>query len=309
MKVMADKGKKMLGQVGDFEVRLVKVFIAIVEHGGFSAAESALGISRSAISLHMSDLESRLGLRLCKRGRGGFALTSEGREVYRAGQNLLLALDRFRAEVNDLNLHLRGELSIGVINNLVTHPSMRITHALHSLKQAGPEVRIKISMTTPHEIELGVLNGHLHVGAVPLITPLSGLEYLPLYEEASQLYCHRSHPLFAREDEQIAEAEIRSCDAVMANYRLPAEGQNLQRKLRGSVSASDREGIAFLIHTGHFIGYLPEHYARQWVTAGTMRPLHPQRLGYATRLFLIIRKERRPNLVLDSFLQYFAKTA
>lgn len=66
--------------------------------------------------------------------RAGFALTDEGREVYRATQTLLAALEGFRAEVNDLHQHLRGELNIGIINNLVTLPQMRITHALSALK-------------------------------------------------------------------------------------------------------------------------------------------------------------------------------
>ena len=82
----------------------------------------------------MGDLEKRLGMRLCQRGRAGFALTDEGREVYRATQTLLAALEGFRAEVNDLHQHLRGELNIGIINNLVTLPQMRITHALSALR-------------------------------------------------------------------------------------------------------------------------------------------------------------------------------
>ena len=72
---------KVLNQVSDFELRLLRVFKVVVESGGFSAAESALGITKSAISQHMSDLEKRLGLRLCQRGRSGFALTDEGAEV------------------------------------------------------------------------------------------------------------------------------------------------------------------------------------------------------------------------------------
>ncbi len=146
---MAKSRNPSLGQVSDFDIRLLRIFKTIVECGSFSAAESTLGLSRSAISLHMGDLEKRLGMRLCQRGRAGFALTDEGREVYRATQTLLAALEGFRAEVNDLHQHLRGELNIGIINNLVTLPQMRITHALSALKGQGPQVRINIGMTTP----------------------------------------------------------------------------------------------------------------------------------------------------------------
>ena len=60
-----------LGQMSDYEIRLIRIFKTVVECGGFTAAETTLGISRSAISQHMNDLEGRLGFSLCQRGRGG----------------------------------------------------------------------------------------------------------------------------------------------------------------------------------------------------------------------------------------------
>ncbi|MCY1268054.1 pca operon transcription factor PcaQ [compost metagenome] len=305
---MAKSRTPGLGQVSDFEIRLLRIFKTIVECGSFSAAESTLGISRSAISLHMGDLEKRLGMRLCQRGRAGFALTDEGREVYRATQSLLAALEGFRAEVNDLHRHLRGELNIGIINNLVTLPQMRITNALRALKESGPGVRINIGMTTPSEIELGVLDGHLHVGVVPLISPLSGLEYSPLYDERSLLFCSREHPLFARDDGEIEVQEIRASDAVAPSYRLPADAQERHQELNSSAGASDREGMAFLILTGSYIGYLPDHYAADWVAQGRMRALQPQRFHYDIPLTVVTRKGRRPNLVLERFIEALAQS-
>lgn len=82
----------------DFDLRLLRVFRTVVEVGSFAAAESARGIARSAISLHMSDLEKRLGVSLCQRGRAGFALTDEGRQALRAGEAVLTAIEGFAAK-------------------------------------------------------------------------------------------------------------------------------------------------------------------------------------------------------------------
>ena len=89
---MSSRRSDPLAQVSDFDIRLLRLFRSVVECGGFSAAESVLGIGRSAISQQMSDLEQRLGLRLCQRGRAGFALTEEGREVYQSSLQLFGAL-------------------------------------------------------------------------------------------------------------------------------------------------------------------------------------------------------------------------
>lgn len=305
---MASPRPLPLAPVTDFDIRLLRLYRTVVECGGFSAAESLLGIGRSAISQHMADLEQRLGLRLCQRGRAGFALTEEGREVYQATLRLLGALEGFRDEVSALHNQLRGELHIGLPDNLVTLPQMRITHALAMLKGRGPDVRIHIRMIPPAEVEQGVLDGRLQVGVVPQAGGLSGLDYQPLYEERALLYCAVGHPLFPLDDDAIDNALLARQDAITPTFRLPPEVQKHYRALHCTASASDREGMAFLILTGRYIGYLPDHYARQWVEAGTLRAIRPQEHGHDLQLMVVTRKGRRPQLILDEFLAALAAT-
>ncbi|MBD9485582.1 LysR family transcriptional regulator [Pseudomonas sp. PDM14] len=305
---MSTRRSEPLAQVSDFEIRLLRLFRSVVECGGFSAAEAVLGIGRSAISQQMSDLEQRLGLRLCQRGRAGFALTEEGREVYQSTLQLLGALESFRGEVNGLHQQLRGELHIGLTDNLVTVPHMRITHALARLKERGPDVRIQIRMTPPSEVEQGVLDGSLHVGVVPQSHTLSGLEYQPLYEERSLLYCAVGHPLFYVDDQQLSESRLNAQDAIAPTFRLPPEIQAQYQVLNCTASASDREGMAFLLLTGRYIGYLPDHYAQQWVQQGRLRVLKPASRFYDLNMAAVTRKGRRPQLVLESFLEALAST-
>lgn len=212
-----------LGQVSDFDIRLLRIFKTVAECGSFSAAESVLGISRSAISLHMGDLEKRLGVCLCRRGRAGFALTDEGREVLRAAKILLSAMEEFRDEVNQLHRQLRGDLNIGIINNLVTQSHMHITRALKSLSARGPGVCINIAMMVPSEIELGVLDGTLQVGVIPETHPLPGLDYLRLYEEQSSLYCSNEHAFFTQDEAALTDEAIAAASAIFPNYRITDE--------------------------------------------------------------------------------------
>ncbi|KAI3606023.1 LysR family transcriptional regulator (plasmid) [Cupriavidus necator H850] len=299
--------KDALAQVSDFDLRLLRVFKTVAEVGSFTAAESALGITRSAISLHMSDLEKRLGMRLCQRGRAGFALTDQGREVLRAGEAVLAAIEGFRTEVNQLHQSLRGDLNIGLMNNLVTQPKMRITHALKAIRQQSPGVRVNISMSTPGEIERGLLDGRLHVGAMPVITPLSGLDYSSLYEERSLLYCSSGHPLYA-EAGNVELSDLRRFAAIAPSYRMSAEAIGLHQHLDCAATATDREGIAFLILTGEYLGFLPDHFAAAWVDKGLMSPLASNEMQYTVTLAAASRKGRRRNLIVDRFLEALVET-
>ena len=294
--------QKLSSQLSNFDIRLLRVFRTVVECGGFSAAEVELNISRSAISISMADLEQRLGLRLCLRGRAGFSLTEEGELVYQASQQLMTSLENFRTQVNTIHAELTGELNIGITDNLVTLEHMRITNALKMLKKKGPGVEIKISMIPPNEIERHILDGGLHVGVVPDLRPLPGLEYSELYTEISHLYCNHEHPLFKVLDTDIGDEVVSSMDAVAPTYAQTAQTKTHYQDLKTSATATDREGVAFLILTGCFIGYLPTHYAKRWIEAGHMRALNTEKYNFTTSYHLVLRKGARINLVLETFL-------
>lgn len=291
-------------QVGDIDIRLLRIFRSVVESGGFTAAEVELNISIAAISIAVADLEQRLGMKLCQRGRAGFSLTDEGSEVYQAVLQLLAALENFKTQVNSITAQLKGELNIGITDNLVTMDHhMRVTNSLAALKQRGPDVRINIRMIPPGDIEKSVLDGRLHIGVIPAIKHLSGMHYVDLYEEESQLYCGHRHGLFALPEDQLTLSLIYQQDSVLPAAAVPPENKNQLRKMRSTATATEREGAAFLILSGEYVGFLPTHYARAWVDAGRMRPLLPEAFNYQTRYAAITRKGARSNLVLQTFLE------
>ncbi|SPL69063.1 LysR family transcriptional regulator [Acinetobacter stercoris] len=293
---------KKLNQVTDFDIKLLKIFKTVSETGSFTAAESLLGISRSAISLHMSDLEKRLGVRLCQRGRAGFSLTHEGQEILNYTDTLIASIEDFRLKVNQIHKKLKGDLNIGIINNLVTMPKSYITHTLKQLTQESSEVQVNISMSTLADIECKVMDGRLHLGAIPLVTPLSGLDYFDLYAEQSFLYCGKDHPLFEKELE-LSHSDLHEWNAVMPSYTLSPKALQLYQNLNCTATASDREGIAFLILTGNFIGFLPDHYAKKWVENSDMKPLFIESFHYDTRICLVTSKGKKRNMIVESFFE------
>lgn len=295
------------GQISDTDLRLLRIFRKVVECGGFSAAEVELNISRAAISIAMNELEGRLALRLCQRGRSGFSLTQEGSEVYQATLQMLAAIEGFRTHVNSLHDYLKGELNIGITDSLVTMPQMLITQALGALKDRGPDVQINIRMIPPNDIELGVLDGRLHVGIIPALKSLPGLHYRPLYEEVSQLYCSSTHPLYQQPASE--PVTLSGWDAVLPAYAQTPQIKTLHEPLKAAASATDREGIAFLILTGRYIGYLPTHYADRWVREQSMRAINPGANRYVTHYSAITRKTAPPNLILESYLEELDRLA
>jgi len=303
------KNKNLLPrQIGDAHIRLLRIYKVVIESGGFSAAEVELNISRPAISLAITELESLLNMKLCHRGRSGFSITEQGEQVYQSALQLLGNIENFRAEINAINTDLVGELNIGITDNLVTIEQMRITRALSALKNRAPEIVINIRMMPPNDIESAILNGQLHIGVVPEFRTLPGLNYLPLYKEESRLYCSDQHYLFKQDLHQISDDYLIQYDAVVPNYPQSVDIKQQQKKLHATATSTDREGIAFLVLTGKFIGFLPTHFAQRWVERDKLRAIDADNIKFTTNFSAITSKGARSHLILDAYLSELAQT-
>ena len=128
----------LMGQLGDSDLRLLRVFKTVADCGGMSAAELQLNVGISTISRQIKDLEVRLGLTLCRRGRAGFALTAEGQSVYHETTRLLEATDAFRLGLDDIHRRLGGQLEIGIFDKTATNPAARIWDAIALFTDDAP---------------------------------------------------------------------------------------------------------------------------------------------------------------------------
>jgi len=145
--------------VDNADIRLLRLFMSIVETGGFTAAQAELNLTLSTISGRISALEQRLGVELCKRGRSGFSLTEEGRAVYEESSRLFAALDRFNRRATGLRTHLGGILSIGLVDNTISDPNFSFSKVIARFCEAAPAVGLNIKTNPPGELLRDVVSG------------------------------------------------------------------------------------------------------------------------------------------------------
>lgn len=273
-------------QVQDVDLRMLRIFVAIVECGGLSAAESRLNIGRSTISSHLSDLELRLGIKLCKRGRSGFEVTEEGRVTYQASLELLQQCEAFAATVASSKNELSGRVTIAMIDTLVNDPRCRVAQVIAGLKKRSNNLQFDINVCEAREVETSVANGRSLVGIGVSRHQLRGLDYYPLHNETNYLYCGKGHPLFDCKASEVSKL-LQQAEVITSNYMRDKETRNDALNYQNSAIAYHDEGIAHLILSGAFIGYLPEHYASNWVDKGLIKPILPEKYTYQIPVMLI----------------------
>lgn len=290
---MKVKHRAILGQLGDVDIRLLRVFKAVVDCGGMASAELELNIAMSTISRHIKDLETRVGLVLCRRGRAGFALTPEGQQLYEATQRLLAATEGFRGSLHDIHQRLGGDLHVAVFEKTASNPAAHIPEALALLRERAPQVQLHLHVNGIAVIERGVMDGQFQLGIVPEHRSSASLAYRPLFGETMLLYAGAGHPWFAAGRGR-SWAGLRGQPLAGLGYHSPNLRLAHQKKLQRQATASDQEGVALLILTGCFVGFLPDHYARPFVEAGRMRAVSPGVLGYDCRFVCVHRNDPPP---------------
>ncbi|RZA18471.1 MAG: LysR family transcriptional regulator [Lysobacteraceae bacterium] len=116
-------------------------FAAVVDHGGFAAAERALGIPKSRLSRRISALESELGVRLLQRSTRRFAVTDVGTSVHRHAQSMLAEAQAAREVVDRLSAEPRGTVRVSVP---VSMAQQQFPKLLPEFMALYPKVRVQL---------------------------------------------------------------------------------------------------------------------------------------------------------------------
>jgi DNA-binding transcriptional LysR family regulator len=300
---MQVKSRAALGQLSDMDIRLLRVFKSVAECGGMAAAELELNIGTSTVSRHIRDLETRLGLTLCRRGRG-FALTTEGAQIYTETLRLLAGVDAFRSRVDEIHQRMGGELHIAVFDKTASNPAAHMGAAIARFTVLAPEVSLHLHVAPLNAIERGVLDGQFQIGVIPGHRSSDPLAYDELFTETMFLYCGAQHALFHPGQGAPEPADwdgLRAYAFAGLGYHSPNMELSQQVHLARAATGYDQESIATLILSGQYLGFLPDHYAQAFVQNGQMRAVQPAVYRYSCSFFSIVRRSPQPSRVTRAF--------
>ena len=295
--------KAPLGRISDVDIRLLRVFHAVVACRGLSAAEVELNIGRSTISRHLSDLELRLGVKLCDRGPAGFSLTPEGERVHEASTGLFSAINSFQTEIDDVHLRMTGHLEIALFDKTISNPEACLPQAIERFDDIAPTVTVGIHVEPVNVIESGILTGRFNVAIVPVQRETSGMDYFPLYAEQMYLYCGSRHPLYSEPEDRIRQEHVRQHKYAGIGFHSPNLIVSHQLQLTRNAEVYDEHALAALILSGRYLGFLPDHYAERFVEAGAMRCLRPDVYHYQSNHAAVLGRTPKPSRLVETFLE------
>ncbi len=101
-------------------------FVAVAEHGGFTAAARATFVSQPALSLAVKDLEAEVGAQLFARIGHRVHLTAAGSALLEPAQQVLRDIETGRAAVAAVAGLVAGSLSLASLPTLAADPMARL---------------------------------------------------------------------------------------------------------------------------------------------------------------------------------------
>ncbi len=284
----------------DLDVKRLKLFKQVAECGGLSAAEKALNINLPTISAHLASLEAAIGLKLCDRGRKGFKLTKEGQSVLESCNKLFDSLEQFQSELSVVTKAVSGSLKIGVVDNVITDENFLLVPVIQALKNQSKNLEINLEIKNPSELERLLLEERIDIAIGPFHITNPGVHEIALYTESVSLYIGKEHPLFNKKTHDLND--LVGADYVTRGYLRESQVTQQHLSFNFSATAQSIEGIALLVLSGEYIGYLPDHYAKQWVQRKLMRSVLPDFFSHTVDAKAITLKSKSHTKALSTLL-------
>ena len=284
------------------DLRLLRVFLTLVDAGGFAGAQITLNLSQSTLSTHLADLEKRIGGQLVVRGRKTFRLTDLGRATHEAATKLFLDVDDFRHRVGSVSGRVTGRLRIGIVDGVVSSPALNLQDVIGRMLQPNVELFIDLVQAMPLELEQAVAEGRRDVVIGPFSQRAPGVVYKPVFREPHRLYCGRMHPLFAIPDDTIGREHIEQARLSVRGYRQLEDLYRIGHS-KAAASVLQMEAQTMLVLSGGYLGFLPCHVAESWVTRGDMRTLKPSIYAFESQHFAAYRRKDGAVPAVAAFLR------
>ena len=288
------------------DINLLRVFAAVAECGGISAAQNRLDVSSSTISTQIQQLEDKLGFVLCQRGRKGFSLTDKGRATLLVLNKLSAQIDTFQQEVSKIKANESGIIKIGLLDSMSRNPASNLTGALNEFMLKSPEFTVELLNFNPSDIDDALLTNKIDLAIAWTPTQLASLNYHCIFKEQLSIYCAKGHPLYKLEDNKIKSEELSKLNWASRLYDLPTGIPHAIPPI-STASANNEEGTVQLVLTGLFIAYLPDDLAKKWVDEGLLKQILKDKLSYKVDFNLIRRKNAVTRHLSDTFCNILIK--
>ena len=151
-------------EVAAVDLRQLRSFMSVAQQNGFRRGASSLNIAQPAVSRHIKQLETSLGVELFHRTNSGIRLTEAGQALLRHAEELFQKLANIREDLSEISLRVTGTVRIGAPSSI---GEILFAPLAQRVRQLAPEIHLTFTESSCRL--LGLLQaGHIDLARVVL---------------------------------------------------------------------------------------------------------------------------------------------
>jgi DNA-binding transcriptional LysR family regulator len=286
----------------------LRVFVGVVDAGGFSRAAARLHVSQPAVSRAVIGLERETGVALLDRGARSVRLTDAGAALYDRAVELF-AVERSAEE--DLRARLaldRGVLHLGASTTIATY---LLPPVLGAFRARHPGIRLHVTSANTRAVARALLRRRLDIALVEGPVDDARLVVTPWREDELILIAPPDHPLAQRRrvvpsaalvDAPFIARERGSGTRAVTEEALAGAGM----RARPILTLDSTEAIKQAVAAGLGIAIISRAAASDQLALGRVRELRMAGLTIVrrlTRLHLVGRRPGAPAAAFNALLE------
>ena len=278
----------------------LRVFVQVVDSGGFTGAAQTLGSTTNAVSRLVARLESRLGVRLLSRTTRRVASTDEGRKFYEHALRLLRAADEAEQSLRPRSGLLEGTVRVAVRTTTVQFGFVK---DLAALLARNPDLRAQL-IVSDSDIDLAAegIDVALRVGELADSAyrshALGSVVFVPA--AAASYFAGRPRP--TRPEELVHHECVRALLLrPQTSWSLIGPGgEAVEAPVGGRFECGDVRAQAEAVYCGLGIGLRPAGEVRSAVEAGTLERVLPGWSMAPLAVHALLSPQRSHNVRTDA---------
>ncbi|MDN7748626.1 LysR family transcriptional regulator [Burkholderia gladioli] len=279
----------------------LRTLIAIADQGSFAAAAQSLHLAPPTVSLHVAELEARIGAPLLSRTRGRIRPSAIGELLIERARRLLAEMEATLDDVERQVQGLAGRVRLGASTGAFAH---LLPQVLARLRELHPDIDVQIAVLTSRDTLAQLSAGSLDVGLVALPqAAVAGLAIEPWRRDPMLAFL----PEHWNAPDQVSPAWLTTRPLILNDMSTRLARQTYEwfaadgHRPQPRIELNYNEAIKSLVAAGYGATVLPhEAGAPAPDPRVAMRPLRPalwRELGIAHRADSVERATRH---VLDA---------
>jgi len=288
----------------------IPYFIAVVDNKGFSPAAQALGISKSAISKRITQLEAYLGVRLLHRTTRKISLTEAGSRYYEYAAKASLEAQNAEDAVSQLQgepqgkLKINAPMSFGLIHMAGLIPEFLLRYPKISIDLVMDDKAVDL---VEHGFDVAIRNGELADSS------LIARRLAPIHS----IVC-ASPAYLANHGRPSSPNELSAHNCLLYSYSSNKDQWQFNKKeeqvcihVEGNYRVNNSEALMQAVMKGLGIGRLPSFVAGDALRDGSLINLFPEYRMPAKKVYAIYPERHylpaKVRAFLDFSIEYFGE--